>query len=152
MTKPTGRPRGRPKTKEYVTLMARFPQELADRLDRYMARKQQTVSDVLRDGVLMLLQDDDDAYRPFVSDRKASVDIMSDTKEEEEEPPDVQTDIVYDIRRARQRKRAQPGNVPDKKEEAEAAPNRKAAIMSDKKKASAKKKQAKQPARRAKRS
>jgi len=32
MTKPTGRPRGRPKTKEYVTLMARFPQDLADQV------------------------------------------------------------------------------------------------------------------------
>src|SRR5215467_12507180 len=82
MTKPTGRPRGRPKTKEYVTRMARFSQELADRLDRYVARKQMTVSEVLRDGVLMLLQEDEDTYRPFVSDKKAAGDILSDAKEE----------------------------------------------------------------------
>src|SRR5713226_4068526 len=93
MTKPTGRPRGRPKTKEYVTLMARFPQDLADRVERYAGRKRQTVSDVLRDGVLVLLQDDD-PYRPFVSDRNAASDILSDAKREEEEPPDVQPVIV----------------------------------------------------------
>src|SRR5229473_2649434 len=101
MTKPTGRPRGRPKTKEYVTLMARFPQDLADRVERYAGRKRQTVSDVLRDGVLVLLQDDD-PYRPFVSDRNAVSDILSDAKgeEEEEAPPDAQPVIVSDMKEA----------------------------------------------------
>jgi len=37
MTKPTGRPRGRPKTKESVTLMARVDVTLADRVKRYAA-------------------------------------------------------------------------------------------------------------------
>src|SRR5713226_8685556 len=92
MTKPTGRPRGRPKTKEYVTLMARFPQDLADRVERYAGRKRQTVSEVLRDGVLVLLQDDD-PYLPFVSDRNTVSDMLSDaTREEEEEAsPDAQS-------------------------------------------------------------
>ena len=35
MTKPTGRPRGRPKVKEYVTLMARVDVALADQVKRY---------------------------------------------------------------------------------------------------------------------
>jgi len=99
MTKPTGRPRGRPKTKEYATLMARFPQDLADRVERYAGRKRQTVSDVLRDGVLVLLQDDD-PYRPFVSDSNTASSILSDTKREEEEeapPPGAQPVIVSDI-------------------------------------------------------
>src|SRR5216684_4643611 len=100
MTKPTGRPRGRPKTKEYVTLMARFPQDLADRVERYAGRKRQTVSDVLRDGVLVLLQEGD-PYRPFVSDRNTVSDILSDAKgeEEEEEPPDAQPVIVSDMKK-----------------------------------------------------
>ncbi len=108
MTKPTGRPRGRPKTKEYVTLMARFPQDLADRVERYAGRKRQTVSDVLRDGVLVLLQDDD-PYRPFVSDMNAASDILSDAKREAEEevPPDAQSVIVSDT------KEALPDNVSD---------------------------------------
>src|SRR5713101_3098053 len=108
MTKPTGRPRGRPKTKEYVTLMARFPQDLADRVDRYAGRKRQTVSDVLRDGVLVLLQEDD-PYRPFVSDRNTASDILSDAtgEEEEEAPSDAQPVIVSDM------KETFPDNVSD---------------------------------------
>ena len=99
MTKPTGRPRGRPKTKEYVTLMARFPQDLAEQIERYAGRKQQTISEVLRDGALVLLQEDEDAYRPFMSDRKAAGDILSDTKEEEE-PPKAPPLIMSDINAA----------------------------------------------------
>ena len=79
MTKPTGRPRGRPKTKEYVTLMARVPQDLAERVQRYAGRKRLTMSDVLRDGLLVLLEDED-PYRPFLSDRNADASRMSDTK------------------------------------------------------------------------
>ena len=112
MTKPTGRPRGRPKTKEYVTLMARFPQDLADRVERYAGRKRQTVSEMLRDGVLVLLQDDD-PYLPFMSDRNTMSDMLSDAKREEEEetPPDAQSVIVSDI------DEALPDNVSDGKGE-----------------------------------
>ena len=110
MTKPTGRPRGRPKTKEYVTLMARFPQDLADQVERYASRKRQTVSDVLRDGVLVLLQDDD-PYRPFVSDRNTASYMLSDAKREEEKSPDAQPVIVSDM------KGALPDTVSDRKGE-----------------------------------
>src|SRR5712692_6557305 len=112
MTKPTGRPRGRPKTKEYVTLMARFPQDLADRVERYAGRKRQTVSDVLRDGVLVLLQDDD-PYRPCVADRNTASEMLSDAQgeEEEEAPPDAQPVIVSDM------KEVLPDNVSDGKGE-----------------------------------
>jgi len=90
MTKPTGRPRGRPKTKEYVTLMARVPQDLADQAKRYAGQHRQTMSDVLRDGLQLLLEEE--RYRPFMSDRNegsahtsdiqvASASIMSDMKE-----------------------------------------------------------------------
>jgi hypothetical protein len=48
MTKPTGRPRGRPKTKEYVTLMARVDITLADEVKRYASRHRQPISVVIR--------------------------------------------------------------------------------------------------------
>ena len=116
MTKPTGRPRGRPKTKEYVTLMARVPQDLADRVQRYAGLKRQTISDVLRDGLLVLLQEDDEPYGRFMSYRNAASDIMSDAKEEgEEELPDVQPVIVSDV------KGALPDNVSDMNTEIEPA-------------------------------
>ena len=35
MTKPTGRPRGRPKTRQYETLMARIPAALAQQVKAY---------------------------------------------------------------------------------------------------------------------
>jgi hypothetical protein len=88
MTKPTGRPRGRPKTKEYVTLMARVPQDLADRVQRYAGLRRQSISVVLRDGLEVLL--DEDRYRPFMSDTKRENTIASDTKEE---PNSILSDI-----------------------------------------------------------
>jgi hypothetical protein len=57
MTKPTGRPRGRPKTKEYSTLMARVPQELADRVKRYAAAHRQPIAVVMRDALLLLMDE-----------------------------------------------------------------------------------------------
>ena len=66
MPKPTGRPRGRPKTKEYSTLMARVPQELADRVKRYAAAHRQPIAVVLRDALLLLM----DEY-PSSADRSA---------------------------------------------------------------------------------
>lgn len=67
MTKPTGRPRGRPKTKAYVTLMARVPLDLAEQVQRYAGRKRHTLSEVLRDGLLVLLQEED-PYRASTAD------------------------------------------------------------------------------------
>jgi len=76
MTTPTGRPRGRPKTKEYVTFMARVPQDLADRVHRYAGLHQQPISVVLRDGLELLLEED--RYRPFMSDVNAAPENASD--------------------------------------------------------------------------
>jgi hypothetical protein len=66
MTKPTGRPRGRPKTKESVTLMARVDVTLADRVKRYAAAHRQPLSVVMRDALLLLM----DEY-PSNADRSA---------------------------------------------------------------------------------
>ena len=57
MTKPSGRPRGRPKTKEYSTLMARVPPELADRVKRYAAAHRQPIAVVMRDALLLLMDE-----------------------------------------------------------------------------------------------
>ena len=75
--KRTGRPPGRPKTKWYVTVMTRIPEDLAAQAKRYAALHRHTMSDVLRDGLLLLLQEQD-PYRPSMSDTHAAQAIMSD--------------------------------------------------------------------------
>ena len=57
MTKPTGRPRGRPKTKEYVTLMARVDITLADVVKRYASLHRQPISVVIRDALTLLMEE-----------------------------------------------------------------------------------------------
>ncbi len=84
MTKPTGRPKGRPKGPEYTTLMARMPEDLADQAKRYASLHRQTISDVLRDGLLVLLQEED-VCPYFTYDRKEGVSparagMLSDEK------------------------------------------------------------------------
>src|SRR6266853_790318 len=111
MTKPTGRPRGRPKTKEYVTLMARVSQDLADRVKVYRSHKRQTMSDVLRDGLELLLEQEHEQAPPYVYDRKGENPlIMSDTKEES-------SDIMSDMKeeRAGRLRRARSAKVSDTK-------------------------------------
>ena len=81
MTKPTGKPRGRPKTKEYATLMARIPQDLVDEVKRYAGLHRQSISVVIREGLLLLLEHD--SSDDFLSDKKeagAHTNITSDTK------------------------------------------------------------------------
>ena len=75
--KRTGRPPGRPKTKWYVTVMTRIPEDLAAQAKRYAALHRHTMSDVLRDGLLLILQEQD-PYRPSMSDTHAAQAIMSD--------------------------------------------------------------------------
>ncbi len=122
MTKPTGRPRGRPKTKEYVTLMARVSQDLADRIKVYRSHKRQTMSDVLRDGLELLLEQEHAQAPPYVYDRKGEKpSIMSDTK-------DKSANIMSD------RKEAVTVNMSDTKEERAGKPQRtRSAKVSDRK-------------------
>ena len=81
MTKPTGRPRGRPKTKEYVTLMARVDLPLADHVKRYASLHRQPISVIIRDALTLLM----DEY-PFAGDRSvphrlAAHEFLSDRYE-----------------------------------------------------------------------
>ncbi len=94
MTKPTGRPRGRPKTKEYATLMARISQDLVDQVKRYAGLHRQPISVVIREGLLLLLETD--PYGHFMSDMKgerADAYIMSDIKEGEENVSDTKAPV-----------------------------------------------------------
>lgn len=109
MTKPTGRPRGRPKTKEYVTLMARIPQELVDQVKQYALLHRQPISVVIREGLLLLLESD--PYGHFMSymkeggvqtnivyntkeaSREPAAEIMYDTKEEDENVSDMKAEV-----------------------------------------------------------
>jgi hypothetical protein len=81
MTKPTGRPRGRPKTKEYVTLMARVDITLTDQVKRYASLHRQPISVVIRDALILLMEE-----YPFAGDRSgphrlAAHEFLSDRYE-----------------------------------------------------------------------
>ena len=80
MTKPPAVPVADRKPKSTAPSWSRVPQDLADQAKQYAGRKQQTMSDVLRDGLLLLL---DQGQAPlFVYDRKeAKPAMMSDAKE-----------------------------------------------------------------------
>ena len=49
--KPTGKPVGRPKTKEYQTISLKIPQALLDSVKRYAGQHRQTVSELIREGL-----------------------------------------------------------------------------------------------------
>jgi len=148
MTKPTGRPRGRPKTKEYVTLMARVSQDLADRVKVYRSHKRQTMSDVLRDGLELLLEQEHEQAPLYVYDRKGEKpSMMSDTKEEiadiMSDSKDAETVNMSDTKeeRAGRLRRARSAKVSDTKgdmsaitsdtKEAQTAGTPEPAILSD---------------------
>ena len=57
--KPTGRPVGRPKTKEYVTLLARVPADLAELVKRYAGERGQSVAALIKDGLEWRIGDGD---------------------------------------------------------------------------------------------
>src|SRR5215471_7161714 len=57
--KPTGRPVGRPKTKEYVTLLARVPADLAELVKQYAEQHGRSVAELIRDGLEWRIGDGD---------------------------------------------------------------------------------------------
>ena len=81
MTKPTGRPRGRPKTKEYVTLMARVDVALADRVKRYARLHRQPLSVVLRDALTLLMDEYPSGADLLAPHRVAEHEFLSDRYE-----------------------------------------------------------------------
>ncbi len=81
MTKPTGRPRGRPKTKEYVTLMARVDLTLANQVKRYASLHRQPISFVIRDALSLLMEEYPAEANPTGSHRLAAHEFLSDRYE-----------------------------------------------------------------------
>jgi hypothetical protein len=147
MTKPTGRPRGRPKTKEYMTLMARVDLALAHRVKRYASLHRQPISVVIRDALALLMDEYSSEPAPhrlaaheFLSDRYDSpLDTLigeSDSAEREALLSDMKemmveailSDINQDAAPA-----AEPSFVSDMNGEREyvSGTNRERAIMSD---------------------
>jgi hypothetical protein len=84
MTKPTGRPRGRPKTNYYETLTARFPAAFVQQVRAYAAQHRQSLSDLIRDGLDWRLGEGD-PYSGGLLDRFRG-DAVQD-------PYDVQDDV-----------------------------------------------------------
>ena len=81
MTKPTGRPRGRPKVKEYVTLLARVDVALADQVKRYASLHRQPISLVIRDALSLLMEEYPAEANPTGSHRLAAHEFLSDRYE-----------------------------------------------------------------------
>src|SRR5438093_10831554 len=81
MTKPTGRPRGRPKVKEYVTLMARVDVALADQVKRYSSLHRQPLSVVLRDALTLLMDEYPSGADLTAPHRVAAHEFLSDRYE-----------------------------------------------------------------------
>jgi antitoxin component of RelBE/YafQ-DinJ toxin-antitoxin module len=65
--KRTGRPVGRPKTKEYGTLLARVPQELINRVKDYCNTHNLTISELIRDGLERCMSQEDIPYNSNTS-------------------------------------------------------------------------------------
>src|SRR4029450_13809083 len=78
MTQPTGRPRGRPKTKESVTLRARVDVTLADRVKRYAAAHRQPLAVVMRDALLLLMDEYPSSADLAAPHRIAAHEFLSD--------------------------------------------------------------------------
>ena len=79
--KPTGRPPGRPKTKEYVTLMARVDIALADQVKRYAALHRQPLSVVIRDALSLLMEESPSSVDLPSSHRLTAHEFLSDRYE-----------------------------------------------------------------------
>ena len=79
--KPTGRPPGRPKTKEYVTLMARVDIALADQVKRYAALHRQPLSVVIRDALSLLMEEYPSSVDLPSSHRLTAHEFLSDRYE-----------------------------------------------------------------------
>src|SRR2546428_7813917 len=81
MTKPTGRPRGRPKVKEYVTLMARVDVALANQVKRYASLHRQPLSVVIRDALSLLMEEYPPGTAMAGPQRLAAHEFLSDRYE-----------------------------------------------------------------------
>jgi len=68
---PTGRPVGRPKTKDYKTISLKMPQDLLDRVQRYAREHRQSVSALIRDGLEWRITEGEPRWQPTHSQRYA---------------------------------------------------------------------------------
>jgi hypothetical protein len=57
--RPTGRPVGRPKTKDYQTFSLKMPTDFLAQVKRYAREHQQTVAELIRDGLQWRITDGD---------------------------------------------------------------------------------------------
>lgn len=108
---PTGKPVGRPKTKDYKTISLKMPQELHDRVQSYARLHRQSISELIRDGLEWRITEgdprslgvrtpqrtpsDDDAY-------SRNTEIPSEMREKPEH-----AGILHEIRTALARQEAQ---------------------------------------------
>ena len=78
MTTPAGRPRSRPTTKAYVTLRVRVDLALAAQVKRYAALHRQPIAVVMRDALILLMEEYPCAADPSGPQRLAAHEFLSD--------------------------------------------------------------------------
>jgi hypothetical protein len=85
---PTGRPPGRPKTKEYATLVARMPQPLVNQARRYARAHGCSISILLREGLEWRLNSCDTATVPVPEAMPPAPQVVGeDSSHTETAPP-----------------------------------------------------------------
>jgi hypothetical protein len=78
--KSTGRPVGRPKTKEYRTISLKIPTTLLDQVKRYAKQRQQSVSELFREGVEWRIGEGDPLTQRYATGDSAEQEYLSNTE------------------------------------------------------------------------
>jgi Family of unknown function (DUF6364)/Recombinase len=77
--KSTGRPVGRPKTKDYTTISLKIEQPLLDRVKTYAKRHGQSVSELIRDGLEWRIGEGDPLAQRYATGESAEQEYYSNT-------------------------------------------------------------------------
>jgi hypothetical protein len=99
--------RGRPKGDPYTTLLARVPAELADCVKAYAIRHQQSISELIRDGLVWRLDEGDPHQQRYRTELATAplhpgLTLVLDEDDDTTPVPSVEADIdeihhIYDV-------------------------------------------------------
>ena len=76
--KPTGRPVGRPKTKDYRIFSFKLPTDLFTRVEQYAHTHQQSIAELIRDGLEWRITEEE-SHRQMVYDAQTETTALPDT-------------------------------------------------------------------------
>ena len=78
--KSTGRPVGRPKTKEYRTISLKIPQTLLDHVQQYARVHRQSISELIREGLEWRIGEGDPLAQRYATGESAEQEYISNTE------------------------------------------------------------------------